>query len=67
MGSMNALILNDWTAIKEAFRKDTFLGRPDNIAFNVLFDLKGTTIELFHNLYSLHKAYHLHELICNMV
>jgi hypothetical protein len=38
---MKVVILNDFTAINEAFRKNEFLGRPKNIVFNVLMELQG--------------------------
>ncbi|XP_054165541.1 cytochrome P450 2J2-like [Oppia nitens] len=38
---MDAIVLNDFDSISEAFKKDEFLGRPKSVAFNVLMELKG--------------------------
>jgi hypothetical protein len=35
MGIHNVVILNDWEAVKDAFHKDSFLGRPDYSPFSI--------------------------------
>lgn len=41
MGSMDVVILNNYTAIREAFNKNEFLGRPEEVTFNVVMELQG--------------------------
>ena len=38
---METVVLNDFRSIWQAFKKEEFLGRPKNIAFNVLINLEG--------------------------
>lgn len=44
---MKTLVLNDFRSISLAFKKEEFLGRPENIAFNVLINLQGKSLFLF--------------------
>lgn len=43
MGNYNVVVLNDWTAIKEALvnQSDVFNGRPQNIVFEIASDYAG--------------------------
>lgn len=41
LGNTETIVLNDFRSIWEAFKKEEFLGRPPNIAFNVLINLEG--------------------------
>lgn len=45
---MKTLVLNDFRSISLAFKKEEFLGRPENIAFNVLINLQGKSLLSFY-------------------
>ena len=49
LGVHNIVILNDWEAVRDAFQKDAFLGKPIEHPFAAVTGTKST-INHCHNL-----------------